>query len=303
MTEHFGELKVRTTENPAGQPIAELPDENHIFLERKQGRKRYSQIGVARKVLPWYLSLRYIKTWWVQYIENYGSPLRIGKYPRSSKKSTRNKMKKFLKKLGRDGYGLFPSGMEIDMIDVNKQGRINVHQQFIDLAHQEYSIAILGQAGTTGENNGGYAETVELNGIRLDILENIAEIVQKGATKLVKKGLRLNYGDQYEDYLAPRVRPILLNDRNAQQRAKAAQILSEMNVPVPMSHIYENILGAESPREGELVSHGGEVKEAMEDISQMDAPLRDQQSTQVRDADTGETSVAENAEQDDGTVD
>lgn len=301
----FGELMVRTEEERGGLPISELPFDNHLFLERRDGKNRYSQIGVARKVAPWYLALRYIKTWWVQYIENYGQPLRIGKYPRTSKKSSRNKMKKFLQKLGKDGYGLFPSGMDVDLLDVNQSGRLNVHKEFVNLAHQEYSIAILGQAGTTGENSSGYAETVELNGIRMDILQNIAEIVRKGATNIIKKGLKLNYGDQYRKHLLPEARPILLNDRNAQQRAKAAQTVSNMGVPVPVNHIYERILGTESPSEGENVVLGRKVQEVDGELKDLEMPQRQQNnpSQDESGSNTGDNSVSTNPNQDDGTVD
>jgi phage gp29-like protein len=257
-----GEMKVRTKKDPTGEFVADLPFDNHIFLESRQGKGRYSRIGVARKITPWYLALRFVKTWWVQYLENYGSPLRIGKYPRGSKKSKRQKMKKFLRKLGSNGYGLFPSGMDIDMIDLNRQGKVNVHREFIREAHQEYSIHILGQAGTTGEGReGSYAQSVVLNGIRLDIVQNVAQIVSKGFEKLIRKGLRLNYGDNFSEHLVPEIKPILLNSQDAQQRAKAAQILSDIGLPVPQSYAYNQVLGTERPKTGEKAIKKGELVE------------------------------------------
>jgi len=256
--DNYGQLKVRTDENPAGQPIDDLPDENHVFLEMEKGKHNYAKLGVARKILPWYLSLRFVKDWWVQYVENYGSPIRVAKYPRATKRSTRKKVQKFLKQLGNNQYGLFPQGMEVEFKDLNRQGKVNVHREFIREAHKEYSIHILGQAATTGEDSGGsYAKTAVLNGIREDIMQNSAVISAKGYRGLVKKGLRLNYGDEFKAHLAPKIKPILLNSRNARERAEAGNIAQQAGVPVPETFWYENTLGVERPQKGQrAVVHG-----------------------------------------------
>lgn len=255
--DNYGELKVRIDDNPAGEPIANLPDENHVFLEMEKGKHNYAKLGVARKVLPWYLSLRFVKDWWVQYVENYGSPIRVAKYPRATKRSTRKKVQKFLENLGNNQYGMFPQGMEVEFKDLNRQGKVNVHREFVREAHKEYSIHILGQAGTMGEQReGSYAESVVLNGIRMDIITNISKVVAKGFRKLVRKGLKLNYGDNFDEYFVPNIQPILLNSQNAKKRAQAAQIASKSGVPVPTSYFYNQVLGIEKPQDGEQVVQG-----------------------------------------------
>jgi len=301
--EYQGRMFVRTKAEKAGEPIRDLPHSNHVFLQNGKNRYEYPKTGVARKILPWYLSLRYVKDWYTQYVENYGDPLRIGKYYRGAPKSKRKQLKSFLRNLGKDGYGTFPQGMDVQLKDINTSGKLNVHEAFIKLAHQEYSIHILGQAGTTGEGSeGSYAQSVVLNGIRRDIINSVSQIVAKGYQKIVKKGLKLNYGDNFKSHLVPQVKPIILDSTEAKQKAQAAEIVSQkMGAVLPENYIYEQVLGIEKPKKGEIVFSGGKKREK---------GARDEEPTEVvsgenngsdRDQSTdqsGETSVANDPEQD-----
>jgi phage gp29-like protein len=168
-------------------------------------------------------------------------------------------MKKFLQQVGRNGYGLFPQGMEVQLMHASNTGQVTTYSDFLEYGHKEYSILLLGQAGTTGEGEGGaYAQSVVLNGIRQDIISNVGKMSSKGYQHLIDKGLRLNYGEDYKPHLLPDVKPILLNSTDAREKARAAQIVStKMGVAVPERHVYEHILGVEKPKEGEMtVMHG-----------------------------------------------
>lgn len=256
--DNHGKLMIRTNRNPDGEVIENMHYSSVLFLEDGYGEERYPRLGVARKILPWYISLRFVKTWWIRYIENYGTPTRVGKYPANASRSKRMKMKKFLQQLGQNGYGLFPQGFEVQLQEANRQSSNMTHQQFVDMGHREYGIAILGQAGTTGDRSGGsYAETAELSDIRDDILDNGAELAAKGYKKVIEKGLKLNYGDEYKQHLCPKVKPILLDSRNARERAEAGNIAQQAGVPVPEHFWYENALGVERPQKGQkAVVHG-----------------------------------------------
>lgn len=292
--DHFGELKVYVEGTGKAIPISEFPFDNHLFIEYGQGEGKYSRIGVARKVLPWWIALRFVQTWWVQYIEQYGTPTRIGKYPAGASKKRRMQMRKFLQKVGRNGYGLFPHGMEVDLMRAEEQGQLTTYQDFIDKGHQEYSIHILGQAGTTGEGReGSYAQTAVLNGIRMDIIQDVGNIAAKGYRKLIKKGVRLNYGEDYKPHLCPEIKPIILNDRNALERAKAVTQMSKLGADIPVNYIYEKILGVRKPQEGEMVIRAGEsFEKGSEDAPEPIRPEDNTNSSGDSSNQTGDRSVA-----------
>jgi len=303
--DHFGELEMFVQGLGQSQPISTLPEDSTLFLQNGKNKEGYARAGRARNIIPWWIGVRFVSTWWVQYIESYGKPTRVGTYPRGSSKKRRNQLKQFLQQVGQDGYGLFPKGMEVELKEAAEKGNMTTYQDYVNKAHTEYSINLLGQAGTTGENeDGGYAKTAILNGIREDILKHSANLSSKGYERTVEKGLKLNYGDQYESHLAPEINPILLSSQNARQRAQAAEILSnKMGVPVPERHLYEKILGIEKPQEGEKVAASGQMVEFTGDLDDLPEPTQQQDegsSPQREDREaegTGSTSVAENSDQ------
>jgi phage gp29-like protein len=205
-------------------------------------------------------------------------------------------MRKFLNKVGKNGYGLFPHGMEVELKETKESGQISTHKEFLNKAHEEYQIHILGQAGTTGENAEGYASTSVLNGIRMDIIENVGQLSGKGYEKLVGKGLNVNYGDEYEPHLAPTIKPIYLNSADAKKMAQAAEILNnKMGLSIPERHLYEQVLGIEKPEDGTMVLMNGEIveKSEAEEMTPSSQQQKEQVAQSTREADeTGDTSVA-----------
>ena len=306
-SDSYGEIQMHVRRQDEAVPESDLPSDSTLFIEDGNGKGDYSRMGRARNILPWWIGVRFVSTWWAQYIESYGKPTRIGTYPRGSSKKRRDELKKFLKQVGSDGYGLFPKGMEVELKEAAEKGQMTTYQDYIDKAHTEYSINLVGQAGTTGESSqGGYAKTAILNGIRHDILTHVGHnLASTGYEGIVEKGLRLNYGDLFEEHLTPEIKPILLSSQNARQRAQAAEILSnKMGVPVPERHLYEKILGIEKPQEGERVAVSGEMVEYDGTIGSLPEPLTGQMSgsespeREDREAEgTGSPSVAENSDQ------
>jgi phage gp29-like protein len=304
--EHYGEIEMFVEGKGQSVAVSELPDSSTLFLEDGDGRGKYARMGRARNIVPWWIGVRYVSTWWAQYIESYGKPTRVGTYPRGASKKRRAQLKNFLRQVGQDGYGLFPKGMEVELKEAQQKGQMTTYQDYINKAHTEYSINIIGQAGTTGDQEeGGYAKTAILNGIRQDILQHVANLSSKGYEGVVEKGLRLNYGDQYKSHLKPTIQPILLDGQQAKQKAQAAKILSaDMGLPVPERHLYEQVLGVEKPQEGERVVVSGEMMEWEGSIEDLPEPLSSQseasESNNTREADgTGDTSVATNPDQND----
>lgn len=238
----YGEMQVRRKGEGTYTNVSDLPFSNHLFIEDGKGKGEYSRLGVARKALPWYLGLRFVQSWWVQYIEKHGSPVRVGSYSRTAKQSEKMQMKKFLQQVGKNGYGLFPEGMSVKLLKADETGGVSTYKDFLEYGHREYAILILGE-DVDSES--------DVNGIRFDIAKDVAHVAAKGWESLIKKGLRLNYGDDYRDDLCPKIQPVLLTSKEAREKVRAAQIAANMGVPVPENWIYERVLGTEKPKEGQ----------------------------------------------------
>ena len=257
--EDYGSLMVRTRQVPQGQPLSSLPFGSHFLLEDGYAHDRYERLGVARKCLPWYMGLQFVQTWWVQYIESYGAPIRIGRYPIGVDKKAKMDMERFLQVLGRNGYALFPAEMELQLIEANRQGTITTYGDFIRKGHEEYAIAILGQADTVGDKrNGSYARAAVMNSIRYEIVQNVAKIVEKGFREFAKLVIGVNYGEGNVNLrLLPRIVPVVVSPQEMKVKADTAILAQNNGVAVPEDYWYEQILGVGKPRDGEgAVLHG-----------------------------------------------
>lgn len=288
--ERYGSMMVRTDTSADGRYVSDLPSGSALFLEVEYGRDRYDKIGKARQCLPWYLGVQFVQSWWIQYIEGYGSPLRIGRVPRGLNPKERMDMERFLQVLGQHGYALFPNDMEVQLLEANRQGTITTYGDFIQKAHEEYAVALLGQAATVGTkgNSAPYAGAVVANSIRYEIMQDVAGLIRNGWKKLLDMVLSINYGDQYERRLAPTITPVLITPTEMSTKADTAVKAQTNGVPVHVDYWFEQVLGIEPPREGEVVVMYG--KQFRYGIDPM--PEAPQSGATGEGADRGERSVA-----------
>lgn len=254
-----GELKMRVKDKPEGVYISDFDESAHILLYDREYIGGQHNVGVARKVLPWYLGVQFVQSWWIRYIEGYGSPMRIGKYPSGASQGAKDNMEKFLRVLGQNGYALFPAEMEVQLIEANRAGTISTYSDFIKKAHDEYTIAILGQNDTVADSrNGSFGRTQETNGIRFEIIEDVAEIVAKGYKALSERTLKLNYGKEFIKRLMPTIKPLVITPQGMEVKTQSALALQEKGIAVPEEYFYEQILGSQ-PREGQKAVKYGQV--------------------------------------------
>lgn len=248
----YGQFTIATKDNPEGVPLSNLHYSSYVFLEDGDVEGRYDKIGVARKIVPWYVGVQFVQGWWLQYIEGYGAPMRIGRYPQGAGTRSKNEMEKFLRVLGQHGYAIFPQEMEVQLLEANRQGTITTYSDFIKKAHDEYAIAMLGQSDTMGDRrNGSFARAQVTNDVRIDIVANVASIIEDGFRQLNNKIIRANYGDNYQRRLVPRIDLVVIKPADMDHKARATKLAQDNGIPIPVDYWYEQILGAPKPRDGE----------------------------------------------------
>lgn len=109
-----------------------------------------------------------------RFLEKYGLPLRLGKYPAGIDAKQRDQLLKAVRNIGNDGAGVVPSTMSIDFIQATKTGTVDDFLNAIAYWEKKQSIAILGgtltsQAdGKTSTNALGEVHEKELRKILLD---------------------------------------------------------------------------------------------------------------------------------------
>lgn len=253
-----GELLLKQQGQVKRRPLSSFPDAKLNVLEAGYGRGFYDTMGAARRCLSWWITKIYAQMWWTEFVEVYGQPIRMARYPTNASPKVRNTIEEFLRVLGKSAYGLFPQGVEVQLLESNKSGSVTTYKDIIQMANQEMAVTLLGQAETTGENKyGSRAKAEVMNGVRYEILRAVAALVRKGYGQFVRSLVHVNYGD-VSPRLLPKVRPVLLPGMAMGDVVEAINKLQREGTPVPVEHVYEQT-GVPAPRPGERVLVQGQI--------------------------------------------
>lgn len=300
-SDNYGQTLLVTDKYKDGAPLDSWPEGKLIHVEESDGEGYYDMIGVARKVLAWWIAKVYAAQWWVEYTEIYGEPWRFGKYPEGASSEAKGAMRSFLQDFGRQAYGLFPEGMHLQFVEANRKGTVTTYKDLIQFANNEITIALLGQMDTTGDQRqGSYARAEVLNGVRFEILFNIAQIVAKGFKQIVRHILRVNYGEDYRMDLAPSVIPLVVNTQDGETKVNTYNAMQTNGVPVPMEHFYEQT-GVPKPKQGQEVIVNGQLIKYGED--EIPNPMEQQSGLPTRSGQGGSAGRQGESGQDGGSND
>lgn len=124
-------------------------------------------LGLLLKVTPQAISKKYMLTFWDQFGEVFGMPIRIAKTI-SRDENERRRIFNMLEKMGAKAYGVFQEGTEIEIKETSRGDAFNVYDKRIDRANSEMSKVILGQTMTL-EDGSSKAQ----GEVHLDVLKNI----------------------------------------------------------------------------------------------------------------------------------
>lgn len=161
--------------------------------------------GLARPVSWAWLFKNFGIKDWVSFLETYGQPLRVGKYPSGTTPDDRRTLLRAVSQLGHDAAGIIPESMSIDFIEAASKGDGGLFSGLADFMDQQISKAVLGQTGTTDAIAGGYAVGKVHDQVRTDIQQSDAKALAVPINRdLVRPMIDLNFGPP-KDGLYPRV--------------------------------------------------------------------------------------------------
>lgn len=142
-----------------------------------------------------YLLQLLARTDWAAFVNIYGQPIRLGKYPPGTGDDDRRTLMRAVASIGADAAAIFPSAMTMELIQPGKAGG-EAFKAFLDYLHQTTSKVVLGQTATTDAIAGGHAVGQEHNLVRGDIRD--ADAVLLATTlqeQLVDIWTRINFAD------------------------------------------------------------------------------------------------------------
>ena len=216
------ELRLRRAEKPEGEPLNQFSWIAHVHKTRNGYLAR---MGLAR-VLAWpYLYKNFAVRDLAEFLEIYGLPLRVGKYPSGASEEEKRKLLQAVAQIGHNAAGIIPAGMVIDFMEA-AQGSEGPYEAMQDRMEAIQSKVILGQTLTSGEGKHGTQALGKVhNEVRKDIRDDdVRQIAGTINRQLIYPLATLNSGSA-EPRRLPR---IVFDDTEPEDMAAYAESLPKL---------------------------------------------------------------------------
>lgn len=251
------ELRLRGT--PGGAPLQPFGWITHTH----KAKSGYLERSALFRVLAWpYLFKNYSVGDLAEFLEIYGIPMRVGKYPSGATEKEKLTLLRALAALGHNAAGIIPIGMELEFLN-SAQGDPAAFQLMIEWCEKTQSKAILG--GTLTSQADGKTSTNALgnvhNEVRMDLRDSDALQVSKTLSRdlvypiAVLNGLTDNWAR------CPRLKFQTQEPEELVAYASALPALVKLGFKVPRIWAQER-LAIPEPAEGEDVLTPGDAAPA-----------------------------------------
>ncbi|MBL8471359.1 MAG: DUF935 domain-containing protein [Rhodocyclaceae bacterium] len=258
------EIRLYDHASPDGAPLRPFT----WLLHRHAAKSGYPARAALYRVLAW----PYVFRWYsardlAEFLEIYGLPVRIGKYPSGANPDEKATLLRALVGIGHNAAGIIPDGMQIDF-EAAAEGQHDGFAWMIDWCERTASKAILGQTLSAEARGTGLGSgTADLQAeVRDDIRDSDAEQLAPTITRdLAYPILALNGRCRGGIARCPQFRWDLGDAADMALFAEALPKLAPV-MPIPAAWAYRS-LRIPAPKNGEA------VLQAPAAVAPMPAPL------------------------------
>ncbi|TPQ28978.1 DUF935 domain-containing protein [Methylomonas koyamae] len=171
-------------------------------IHEHRAKSGYIEQAALFRVLAWtYAYKAYNVRDMQRFLEVYGMPLRLGKYPAGIGKTERDQLLRAVRNIGNDGAGIVPSTMTIDFVTQSSTGNVTDFLNAIQYWERKQSMAILG--GTLTSQADGKTSTNALGAIhdkvRREIMLHDVQQIQPTVNRDIVRPIVLLNGMFAED--------------------------------------------------------------------------------------------------------
>ncbi|WP_347505845.1 DUF935 domain-containing protein [Pseudomonas anguilliseptica] len=214
------------------------------IMHQHKAKSGYVARGGLYRVLAWpYLFKNYAVRDLAEFLEIYGLPVRLGKYPSGASPEEKATLLRAVVNIGHNAAGIIPSGMEIDFKDA-ANGQHDPFDWMVQWAEKSMSKAILG--GTLTSQADGKSSTNALgavhNEVRHDLLKSDAKQVATSLRQyLLYPLLVLNKGGDRDPRRLPRFQFDLVEAEDMATYAEALPNLVNAGLQIPVNWAHEKL--------------------------------------------------------------
>jgi phage gp29-like protein len=149
------------------------------FLVHTFGAKDGSPFGLGlgtRLFWPVFFKRQDI-TFWLTYLDKFGSPTAIGKYPNGTPPDDQDKLLDALAAIAQDAGVTVPEGMMIELLEAQRSGTVS-YEQFARYMDEEMTFAVLGESPTSKGSGGALASAATAREeVRLELVQADADLL------------------------------------------------------------------------------------------------------------------------------
>lgn len=169
-------LRLKTLQNLI--PGEELPDRK--FIVHSFGAKDGSPYGLGlgtRLFWPAFFKRKDI-TFWLTFLDKFGSPTPIGEYPSGTLKPEQDKLLAALDALSQSAGVAIPQGMAIKLLEAQRSGSADGFEKLARYMDEQITFTILGEAPSV-KGGGGQAASAAItrNEVRLELVQADADLL------------------------------------------------------------------------------------------------------------------------------
>jgi len=157
------------------------------MVHKHKAKSGFLERSALFRVLLWpYLFKNYSVGDLAEFLEIYGIPVRIGKYPSGSNEKEKVTLLRALSQIGHNAAGIIPQGMEIEFQNA-AQGNPDAFKLMIDWCERTQSKAILG--GTLTSQADGASSTNALGNVHNEVRKELTVSDAKQIAKTISRDL------------------------------------------------------------------------------------------------------------------
>lgn len=226
------------------------------WISHKHGAKSgYVGRSALARVLAWpYLFKNFSVRDLAEFLEIYGLPLRLGKYPTGASEKEKATLLRAVMSIGHNAGGIIPRGMEIEFQEA-ATGSSDPFKVMMDWCEKTQSKAILG--GTLTSQADGKSSTNALGNVHNEVRQELRDSDAKQIAATLTRDLiyplyALNGRSFSGPHRIPRFEFDLSEPEDIAHYAEYLPSLVQMGVPVPTSWVTDKLQIPE-PKDGEAV--------------------------------------------------
>ena len=237
-----GNLQDRLMLSPSGMgqggQLADFPARKFLICKCPARSGHPSNTALIRALAPLWIGSVYGWKWLANYAQLFGIPFRWAEYPNGDAQA-KAAVEKMLENMGSAGWGAFPAGVKLNIIQATGAARENPQSYLMEIADKAADILILGQTLTTDVGDSGSRALGDVHAsIRLEVIQHAARWLEGILNdQLVPFIMEMNYGEVPDD--CPEIKFCIEEPKDGLQMANRDKILfGDMGLPVSKKYLY-----------------------------------------------------------------